>query len=522
MAQLSEAKLAELIAILRPQPPEDVPEGSRLTVHGAVSRFAFLYEKIRNAVDYQDDHLLRKSAILRILKRQLVLEADADQIATHLVRELIAARYLPNGTLNESIVTQAADIIRKLKAVLSHRSDAHHQRWLMGIVAAELEETFGGHVQEQALVHFLYEPLGDRITLRQTEMDDTERRLQVYIACYRALFKVDDELLGYKLVRAYYSAWMHPETWIEHREEMALQMIGVEMRVRAQLRHRLGQKFLSAVKPWAISLSLLRKVLQEHPKDAEQLLRQPAELENAIQQMAGRLYKESHAKLHRGIVRAMIYLFITKILIAFAIEVPLETILYAHLNYIPLIINVLLPPTIMFFVGSLIRVPGKDNTARIVRGAEELLSPEGPRGREIRIPKTHSAFGKFLFSVFYAFTFLLTFGLVYDILNKLHFTWISSIIFIFFLTVVSFFAFRLRQVVRECVVVERVDSFTQAVMDFFSLPILRVGQALSQSISRLNIFIFFFDFIIEAPFKLFLNVLEEWFSFMKEKKDELR
>ena len=65
-------------------------------------------------------------------------------------------------------------------------------------------------------------------------------------------------------------------------------------------------------------------------------------------------------------------------------------------------------------------------------------------------------------------------------------------------------------------------SFSYALVDFFSLPILRVGQWLSTSISRINIFIFIFDFIIEAPFKLFLNVLEEWFAFMKEKKEELQ
>ncbi len=59
-------------------------------------------------------------------------------------------------------------------------------------------------------------------------------------------------------------------------------------------------------------------------------------------------------------------------------------------------------------------------------------------------------------------------------------------------------------------------------IDVVSLPILRAGQWLSQSISRLNVFLFFFDFLFEAPYKLFLSVLEEWFAFMKEKKEELQ
>jgi hypothetical protein len=61
-----------------------------------------------------------------------------------------------------------------------------------------------------------------------------------------------------------------------------------------------------------------------------------------------------------------------------------------------------------------------------------------------------------------------------------------------------------------------------AVLDFISLPILRAGQWLSMGISRINVFLFFFDFLFEAPFKIFLSVLEEWLQFMKEKKEELQ
>ena len=38
---------------------------------------------------------------------------------------------------------------------------------------------------------------------------------------------------------------------------------------------------------------------------------------------------------------------------------------------------------------------------------------------------------------------------------------------------------------------------------------------------RLENKIFFLDFIIEAPFKAFFNVAEEWIHFMKTKKEEI-
>ncbi len=522
MPEFSRGKVSEILHAMRPPKAAEVPEASRITVHAAVSRFAVLYEKIRNAVDYKDDHLIRKAAILRILKRQLTLEPDDAQVGVNLIRELIAARYLPNGVLPESLAADAAIVIRKYRIVSRvPKTRERHREWLLGIVAAELEELLDDHRREKALVHFLFEQLGDRITLRNAVIDETERRLQVYIACHRSLSKADDEMMSYKLVRAFHSDWIHSAEWLDAPAEMAHQMVEVEQRVRLQLAHPLGQKFLHAVKPWAISLGILREALLDTPDQGEYLLHHPEELRLTVGKIAARRSQESKAKLRRGTFRAMIYLFITKILLALAIEVPSELYLYQVVHRSSLMINVLFPPVLMFLVGSLIRAPGKDNVTRIQQAMEELLSVEGPKGKQIRMPSKHGVVGTFLFRLTYALTFLLSFGLVFAFLEVLNFTWISSSIFLFFLCIVSFFAFRLRLSAREYVVIERVDRFTSVLVDFFSLPILRAGQWLSESVSRINIFIFLFDFVIEAPYKIFLNVMEEWFAFMKEKKEEL-
>jgi len=523
MTPFSRGKISELLAGLKPSPIEEVPESARVTVHAAVSRFAVLYERIRNAVDYKDEHLLRKAAILRILKRQLVLEEDPALVAMHLIRELIAARYLPNGTLPESIIARVALVVRKFQAVTKAKvGTERHTEWLMGIVSAELEELLNDPRQEKVLVNFLFEQLGERILVLGVDMDETSRRLQVYIACHRALYKADDEMMGYKLVRAYHSAWIHPEDWIDRPQDMALQMIGIEQSVQTQLANPMAQKFLHAVKVWAVPLSILREALLEKPEYAERLLEKPDELHAAIGRIAERRYRISKGKLRRGTVRAMIYLFLTKILLALALEIPFESLLYHAVNRIALLINILFPPVLMFLIGSLISVPGKENIIRIQQSVDELLSIEGPKGKEIRIAKMRGGFGRFLFRLAYAATFLLTFGLIYFLLNLVGFTWVSSTIFVLFLSLVSFFAYRLRNAAREYVIVEQKVTFRSVVIDFFSIPVLRAGQWLSRSISRLNVFVFFFDFMIEAPFKIFLNVLEEWFAFMKEKKEELQ
>ncbi len=523
MDAISRSHAGQILGALRSIPVQMGSEGSRITVNETVGKFSFLYERIRNAVDYKDEHLHRKAAIQRILKRQLILESSPAVIAERLIRELIGARYLPNAVLPESLIEDVAQHVRKYNAIRSIRAGTdRHADWLNGILAVEIEELLVDATGEKALVTFLYERLADRIRVRGAQIDETERRLQVYVACYRSIVKADDDMLGYKLLRAYLPEWLRPDEWIQHPRPIAERLVAVDLRIRGRLRHPLAQRFLRTVKPHAVSLCLLRDVLQEAKADAASLLEKPDALKAHLARHAEEKYAEARAKLRRGTVRAMVYLFLTKMIVALLLELPIEFLWYREVSFVSLLINLLFPPVIMFFVGRLIRVPGKDNTERLVHGVMELLSSGEMPMREIRVPTPKKGLARVLFGLAYAGTFLLSFGLVAAMLDALSFTWISSCIFVFFLCVVSFFGFRLRLTSREMVVVEEKQSITAMFIDFLSLPILRAGRWLSQTISRLNVFLFVFDFLFEAPFKLFLSILEEWFSFLKEKRDELQ
>ena len=59
------------------------------------------------------------------------------------------------------------------------------------------------------------------------------------------------------------------------------------------------------------------------------------------------------------------------------------------------------------------------------------------------------------------------------------------------------------------------------VANFFYVPIVTMGKWLSESFSQINVFIFFLDFIIEAPFKLFVEMFEQWTAYVKERKEDV-
>lgn len=513
-----------ILAILSPKTPEAaLDQIPRITVDDTVSRFSFLYEKIRNVVDYKDEHLIRKGAILRILKRQLLLETKPEVIADRLVRELISARYLLNGVIAETAFQHVAELAQKYLAVrkIGAGSDRHLD-WLLGLVAVEIEEYLVDPAEDRACLAFLFERLKESLHVRNFNLDEHELHLQIYIACHRALTKADDEMLGYKLLRIYLPDWMTPREWLEQPRPLAERLVAVERRIKLQLSHPLAHKFLRAIKPWGVSLEMLRGVFRDQPERAQEFLEKPETLYRQIEQKADAKYAEAKTKLRRGTFRAMIYLLLTKMLVAVLVELPLEWLWYARVDHFALAVNLSFPPVLMFFVGLLIKVPGLANTQRLIDGVKKLLGDERLGVQEILAPQPRTRAKKFWFTVIYAVAFLVSFGLIFAVLSAIDFTWISILIFVFFLCIVSFFGYRLRLTARQVVVIEGRRRTLAVIADFFFLPILRAGKWLSMSINRINIFIFIFDFMFEAPFKMFLAVLEEWFAFMREKKEELQ
>ncbi len=104
--------------------------------------------------------------------------------------------------------------------------------------------------------------------------------------------------------------------------------------------------------------------------------------------------------------------------------------------------------------------------------------------KKTRVRKPVLIFG---FTIFYSLTFLITLSFIYEILTYLNFNLISQIIFIFFVSVVTFFSYRIRQIVKELRLEEKESIFTPFI-DFFFMPILSLGKFFSQEIARLNFF----------------------------------
>ena len=170
------------------------------------------------------------------------------------------------------------------------------------------------------------------------------------------------------------------------------------------------------------------------------------------------------------------------------------------------------------------KLPGSQNTKKLVEKTKVAVynfaafAKDGNffDGQEAKRRPVLTSF----FYMLYLAGFVFTFGAINSVLASLGFNLLSRVIFVFFVALVTFFAYHIRSSAKEYQLEKRQGIIT-SLLDFIFLPILRAGQILSGSIAKLNMLVFIFDFILEAPLKTIFDVLEEWFRFIKAKREEI-
>jgi len=522
--------LLELIRVFEKTAQIELPpEDSRLRLNRVVSKISFFYEKLRNAVDYADDHLLRERAILRNLKRTLTLpNRKGNLIAKPLVYDLIRAGYLPNDQLPEAIVGETEKLIDRFILLNDYIGSYKEKQekvvlfdFLLPLLAIEIDDLLVPKDRDNALVECMYQVVKKDVVVTDTRFSETDKKIQLYVSILLSLMKHDEARVSFYLLLLYIPHWSQAT---DKEVLLIAQNIGdIHTKIKRQIENPLRNLYIRILRKYNVLFLIIRDIIQEYPLQALEIWKQPSLLEERIRQAAKRRYKISRTKLTRSIIRSIIYLFITKMILAVLLEFPLDLMLETTINYTTVIINVLFPPMLMFIIGLFIRVPGIKNTDKIVQGIKEISYQFEERNviRKIKKPIKRSVLMTRAFRFVYAIIFIFTFSLIVYGLDRLGFNIASMVIFLFFLSVVSFFSIRISQSARELHIVEKKENIFTFIKDFLSLPILESGRWLSAKLNKINFFVVFFDFIIEAPFKVIVEAIEEWTGYVREKKEDI-
>ncbi len=90
-----------------------------------------------------------------------------------------------------------------------------------------------------------------------------------------------------------------------------------------------------------------------------------------------------------------------------------------------------------------------------------------------------------------------------------------------FFSLIAFAGVKIRERAKELEIMERKSGFLSFLTESFSLPFLRVGKWLSGQWSKYNIILVLITALIDMPFQVFVEFLEQWRTFLREKKEEI-
>jgi hypothetical protein len=490
---------------------------------------ALFYEKIRRLIEYKDDHLIKRSAIERILKRSLIIEWRQSDFTGQFIEELVMAGYLTREKVSEEVKSEVGWIIGKYQTLFKNLYNLELRRWLVGMASCEIEEILFPQPVKKALVRALFQSLEKRIVVQdESEPADSPRlhsgeagrEIQIYLASLRSLSKVDNVMLGFILLKIYLPQWFQRDA--EKRTYSAKELFSLKKKIERKIASPLISRIAIAAKKTALYFNIFSETMLKNTSKAEVITKDPEALRFAVQMTCEQIYDQEMKKFKKRVRRSLAFLVITKVLLAIFLEYPYAKYVLGSVTWLPIYINLLFPPLFLIFLSATVAKPGSRNSALIAEGGEGVVYDNGKNKEKIIVKaREERSFQAIFLDLFFFLTFGLSFGLTVWILHFLKFDLLAILIFLFLASVVSFFSALVRQPIRDLVVMKEKEGLVTTLLDTLFLPFVRIGKWMTENFSKVNVFLFVFDVFIEAPFKVFVRFIQDWAGFIRKKKEEM-
>lgn len=522
------------------------PKGEVTTIHvdEIASKIAFFYEKVRKIIDWKEDNLLRRNAIVRILKRNLVSEIshfkfifkiDINKIAEPLVLELIRGGHLPNDEVPEEKIGKVDNVLKKYFYILQNapysttnsnfiaKKKVNFFEWILEVAACEIEEVLAFPVKENALIETMTVLMNERIKIvPQDKITDDKKIIQVYIAVHRTLYDLDDAIIAYHLLKYQFQEWTNPSE--EFIKEITQNIFSIWDQTQDDLSNPLKKEFFSICEKTDTSFTLLGDILDYYKKEPHKISEAVKDRES-LKELISQFYKKRLATLKNRLLKIAIFsslsVFISNWFTYFIIEVPLAYLVYERFSFVAIIVDFLLPTLAMFILVAIIKPPPASNLNKVVELTFSFVySDEDKKMYEIKLQKKRRPLTNFIIALIYFVVTLVFFGVVARVFYLARIPATSIVLDTLMIAVNVFAALVVRNKARE-ITVEEKSSFGEFLLDIISIPAAEVGSWLGNKWREYNIVGVFFNVVIETPFVTVVEFIEDWRNFLKEKKAEI-
>jgi hypothetical protein len=488
-----------------------------ISVDEIATKVATFYERVRNLIDYHEAHLLRKRVIGRALKRRIFLKnINGKDVAEPLIKEVIRSGYLRNNAIVELKIGEVQKVIDSVLFTMDHlkgvgvRNEELFQ-WFLGVAVCVIEETLVPPTREKMLADCMFSSMRERIEFRDGEITDADRDTLLFIAVQRSLLRVDEDQLHCRLLDSLYPNW----TEFSNTElaEFAGTLPIVRERITSYSKHKLLPLFLLCCNKYAFLFRIIGDIVFGG-KGFEEL-----------QGEVSIAYKERYTKKKQQLFRlaffSVISFFLSKVLIAFAIEYPIDSYILGHFSFAHTIINILVPPFLMLLIVAVVNMPSEQNVKLVTTEIESLVYGDPVHTYAINIPKKQHWFLRFFVQFSYFAVFSVSLYYIVLFLTALGFSIANVVVFVLFTSLIAATGVRIYNRSREISLEEKRQGLLIFLIDLFTLPLVTMGRWFMSGLQRFNVLVLFLDFFIELPFQLFVEFLENFNGFLRRKKDEV-
>ena len=514
------------------------PKTGTIHVDEIASRVATFYEKIRGIIDWRGEHLLRRMAIERMLKRRFFLGEKGEEIAEPLILELIRGGHLPNDEIEESKIKEIERLINKYIFIIQHSSSASQKRleiqfhnWILGIAACEIEEILSPALKEKFLIEYMSKSMNERIKIREQSFAAAEKisqgnkNIQIYIAVQRALFDFDSSLITYNLLKKLFPDWTNPTK--EQLININKNIYSIRESIEKQLTLPLSDKFYQICERYDTPYLILGDIVSENLFEIDKKITEPEVLESLAEKAYTKRYKTLKLKVRRAGFYATLSIFISNMLSLYIIEMSFtKWVLGYPLGEIftPLVlaINVLAPTFLMFALIMTVKLPPRENLPQATAETIKIVYETEKKDKyEIKSYSRRNPILNALITIIYLSTFIFSYGLIIWGLRKIGFPIVSQITFVIFISLIAFAGVKIRRRAKELHIIKEKEGFFYFLLDLVSIPITLLGKWLSNKWKKYNVLALFFSALIDMPFQIFIEFLEHWRSFLKEQKEKI-
>ena len=544
MQELSEAT-KRLIAQYRLAKKQDVEKPNVPTIHvdEVAKKVAAFYEQVRTIVDWKEEHLMRRAAIIRKLKRkffdlQLNNFSGTENIAESLVLELIRGGHFPNDKIEESKIKDVQKIIDKYIFILKNnpenktgKAGLNFYNWLIEVAACEIEDTLAPAIKEMSLINYMFESMKEKIKVSDKIFESgllkkEDKDIQIYIAVCLSLFKLDKPIISYNLIKYKYPGWQKADDKLIAR--ISENAFKIWHEIENDLLNPLANKFYGICEKYDTPYLLMGDVLSMDSEEGseerpEKKILDPSVLEVLIKDAYSKRLSTLKSRISRAAIYSTISIFVTKVLSLILLEVLIEKALGNKINTPLLVADVLIPTLLMFMIVASIRQPSKKNLNLVTMETMKIAyKKEGADTYEIKMGRKKGITMKVFLSLIYVLSAFITFGAIYYILNYFNFPITSIVIDIIFIAVILFAGTAVSKRAQELTMEDEKEGFLSFLSDVFFLPVQGLGRWISNKWKRYNALAALFNALIDMPFSVFVEFLEKWRYFIKDKKEEIR